>query len=554
MCWKRFAVLLVLPLPFLDPVAAGDHPAKEKPPAETGPAPLLEGLGTHHHPVTTRSKEAQRYFDQGLTLAYAFNHDEAIRSFREAAKLDPECAMAYWGVALAHGMNINAPMAEEAVPKAHEAIQKARALAPKASAKEQAYIAALAERYTAKPQKDRAPLDRAYADQMRLLAKAYPDDLDAATLFAEALMNTMPWDYWTPEGKPKPATEEVLAALESVLQRNPNHPGANHYYIHAVEASPHPERGLAAAHRLGGLVPGAGHLVHMPSHIYLRVGDYHAASRANQKAIAVDEAYLAKYKIGGLYAMIYYPHNIHFLWYSAGMEGRCRDSLEAARKLGRLLAKANHEEMIVMVGWMRSVPLHGLVRFGKWEEVLGQPEPSCDSVLEVAQWHFARGIALARTGRMPEAEKELEALKKIAEDKETDKLELKDIPGASIVRIASTVLSAELAGVKGDAEAQVRLLRDAVRKEDALPYMEPPFWYVPNRHALGAVLLRRGTFAEAEAVYRDDLRKWPNNGWSLFGLLQCLHLQGKDIEAAEVERRFQEAWKFADVTLTASRF
>ncbi len=546
---KRFLILLALPLPCLC-----GHDDKPKPDATSGPAPLLAGLGNHHHAVTTKSKEAQRYFDQGLILGYSFNHEEAVRSFREAARLDPECAMAYWGEALAYGMNINAPMAEEAAPKAYEAVQLALKHAPKATAKEQAYVQALSKRYTAQAEKDRTPLDKAYADAMRQLAKAYPDDLDAATLFAESLMNLVPWNYWTPEGKPKPETEEVLAALESVLQRNPNHPGANHYYIHTVEASPNPERGLAAAHRLGELVPGAGHMVHMPSHIYLRVGDYHAASRANERAILVDEAYLAKHKVGGLYAMMYYPHNIHFLWYSASMEGRCRDALEAARKLGNLLAKADGHEMIVMIGWMRSAPMHALLRFGKWEEVLAIPEPPCESVLETAQWHYARGMAFLRTGRREQAEKELAALRKIAEDKETDKLELKDVPGASIVRIAHAVLAAETAGAKGDIEALVRGLREAVQKEDALPYMEPPFWYAPLRQSLGAILLQRGTFADAEAVYRHDLKKWPHNGWSLFGLMQCLRLQGRSAEAAEVERRFQEAWKFADVVLTSSRF
>jgi tetratricopeptide (TPR) repeat protein len=292
----------------------------------------------------------------------------------------------------------------------------------------------------------------------------------------------------------------------------------------------------------------------MPSHIHLRLGDYRSASRCNERAIAVDEAYIGKHKIEGLYAMMYYPHNIHFLWFSAGMEGRCQDSIAAARKLYRLLEKADHHEMIVMIGWMRAVLPHGLVRFGKWDEVLAHPAPPCDSTLEIAMWHCARGVAFVRTGKQSEAEKELTALKTIAEDKELDKIELKDIPGASLVRLAHVCLTAEVAGSKGDAEGLVRGLKEAIGMEDRLPYMEPPFWYYPLRQTLGAALVQRGRHAEAEAVYRDDLKKRPHNGWSLFGLLQSLRAQGKNPEAAECEKRFQEAWKFADVTLTASRF
>src|SRR5437763_2611101 len=301
---------MLLPLLLLAPLAAAGRDHGD---AGEGKAPLFDNLGAHHHAVTTASKEAPRYFDQGLTLCFAFNHAEAIRSFQEAARLDANCAMAHWGIAFAYGANINMPMPDEAVPKAYAALQKAQELAPKATANEQAYIAALAKRYADKPTKDRAPLDKAFADAMREVVRQFPDDADAATLFAEAVMDTMPWNYWAEDGKPKPETAEALAALEGVLAKHPNHVGACHYYIHAVEASPHPERGLAAAHRLRDLVPGAGHLVHMPSHIYMRIGRYEEAVDANARAVAVDERYIAAAKPDGLYPMMYYPHNIDFL-------------------------------------------------------------------------------------------------------------------------------------------------------------------------------------------------------------------------------------------------
>ena len=541
-----FVALLVLPVALLGQ-GAGHRDAKDR------GAPLFDNLGKHHHPITTNSKMAQRYFDQGLILTYAFNHHEAIRSFREAARHDPTCAMAWWGVALAYGPNINAAMTDDVVPKAYEALQKALALAPKASAKEQAYIAALAKRYTDKPVKDRSMLDKAYAEAMGELAQRYPDDLDAATLYAEALMTVTPWDYWTPEGQPKSGTDAVLAALERVLKRDPDHPGANHYYIHAVEASPFPERGLPAAHRLGDVCPGAGHLVHMPSHIFLRVGQYHEASLCNERAIAADESYIAECKVQGFYPAVYYSHNVHFLWYTTSMEGRSADSIRAGRKSAAVLTEKD-VHAVPSLQWLKAVPIFALARFGHWDELLREPRPADGALYERAMWHYGRGLAFVRKRQLDDAARELEQLKQIDANPDAKALDMPNFPGAQLIRIAHALLAAEVEGLRGNRAAQVRGLEEAVRLQDALPYMEPPNWYYPVRQSLGAALLEAGQPAKAEAVYREDLRRHPRNGWSLFGLLQCLRAQGKTEEAAEVQKQFQDAWKYADVTLTASRF
>jgi tetratricopeptide (TPR) repeat protein len=545
MRWRLIAALVLLV-----PVATigGDHPEMGG-----GKAPLLDNLGRLHHPVSTTSKDAQRYFDQGLTLCFAFNHPEAIRSFQEAAKIDPTCAMAYWGVAFAYGANINMPMSDDAVPKAYDALQKAQKLAPQASENERAYIEALAKRYGDKPQKDRAPLDKAFADAMREVSRRFPDDLDAATLFAEALMDTMPWSYWTEEGKAKPETEEVLTTLESVLQRQPDHIGACHYYIHAVEASPHPEKGLVAAHRLRDLVPGAGHLVHMPSHIYLRLGQYHEASLCNERAIAVDEGYVQRYQVKSMYSAMYLTHNIQFLSYSTSMEGRRGDSLRAARKAAAGITKMDIEHM-PMTQWVKATPLVMLVRFGQWDDVLLEPQPDADWLFVSAMWHYARGMAFVRKRNLAEAEKAVAALDAIAQGKAIEKLELPDFPGPSVTSIASVVLSAEIAGLRGNQDARIGGLAGAVTLQDKLPYMEPPFWYFSLRQLHGAALVDARRFVDAEAVYREDLKRYPDNGWSLFGLLQCLRAQGRSEAASGVERRFRETWNHADFALTASSF
>lgn len=514
------------------------------------PAPHFKDLGNHHHVITTKSPLAQRYFNQGLTLAYGFNHGEAIRSFKEAARLDPDCAMAHWGVALALGPNINAPMSDEAVPQAWAALQEARRLAPKASEKEQAYIRALEKRYAEKPAANRGALDLAYADAMREVMRRYPDDLDAATLFAEALMDTMPWDYYSEERRPKPATLEITNVLESVMARAPQHPGANHFYIHAVEASPHPERALPSAYRLATIAPGAGHLVHMPSHIYLRVGRYRDASLANERAVAADESYIAQCHAQGAYPVGYYPHNLHFLWYTAAMEGRSAVSIDLARRI----AGMNADKELVEGERFRPILILTLARFGKWREVMGQPQPPAGLLYETAMWHYARGMAFIARRQFGEAARELAALELIAGSKEGQSLQSAGFPPAPLIQVGRHLLAGELAGAHGRQEEMVRQMNLAIQLEDKLPYMEPPYWHHPVRQSFGAALLKAGRHAEAEHVYREDLRRHPDNGWSLYGLLESLRAQGKMEEARAVAGRFREVWKHADVTLTDSTF
>jgi tetratricopeptide (TPR) repeat protein len=512
-------------------------------------APLFDDLGNHHRKVTTRSEQAQRYFDQGLTLLYAFNHAEAIRSFREAARLDPDCAMVWWGIALGYGPNINKPMAAEDNPKAWEAVQKAKELAPKASEQERAYIGAVSKRYAHNPPEDRSKLDWAYADAMRELARQYPDDLDAAVLFAESLMDLSPWDYWTKEARPKPETQEILAALERVMKANPDHPGANHYYVHAVEAV-EPRKALGAADRLLHFAPGAGHLVHMPAHIYLRLGMYHEAAVANELASRADQSYIAQCNAQGFYPATYYPHNMHFLWYTHAMVGRSAASVAAARDI------ASHGGQMKLSEAERLQPLLSavLVRFGRWDEVLAQPRPPEERRFETAMSHWARGLALAATGRTGEAESEFAALDAIAQDEKTKSLQTPILPGETLVRLARHDLAGHLALKKGRHAEAVKQLEAAVALEDGLPYMEPPFSYIPMRHGLGTALLAAGSARDAEAVYREDLKRNPNNGWSLFGLSQSLRAQGKAEAADEAYRAFEQAWVRADIKLTTTRY
>jgi tetratricopeptide (TPR) repeat protein len=512
-------------------------------------APLFDNLGDYHHPITTRSKKAQRYFDQGLILAYAFNHPEAIRSFEEAARLDPRCAVAWWGVALNYGPNINKPMDKNDVPKAWAALQKARGLSNYASEKERALIEALSKRYAQNPPDDRAPLDLAYAGAMREVHRRFPDDLDVATLFAESLMDTMPWDYYTKEGQPKPATAEVLAALEGVLAKKADHAGACHYYIHAVEAT-EPQKAMAAADTLLNLVPGAGHLVHMPAHIYLRMGLYREASVSNELASRADEGYIAQCNAQGFYPATYYPHNVHFLWYTNSMEGRSRQAIDAAREITK------HGGCMKLTEEDRMEPLLALVlvRFGKWDEVLAQPAPAKEKPFAVAMNHYARGLALAAKGKPDEAAREHAALRQIADSESAKALETIYLPGATLMRIGVHDLAGHLALKAGEQEKAVEELESAVKLEDGLPYMEPPFSYMPMRHGLGAAMLAAGKAAEAEKVYREDLRRNPGNGWSLLGLAQSLRAQGKEEMADEVTDRFNLAWLRADVKPASSRF
>ena len=514
----------------------------------TGPkAPLYENLGNYHFPVTTSSPEAQKYFDQGLTLSYAFNHAEAIRAFRQAAALDPACAMCDWGVAFALGPNINAPITEEAAKGAFQALEQARRKMGSASEKERAYIDALARRYGADPKAERAPLDRAYADAMRDVVKRFPDDLDAATLFAQSLMDTSPWNYWNVDGSPREFTPEVLATLERVLSRKPDHPGAIHFYIHAVEASPNPGRAEQYADTLPALVPGAGHLVHMPAHIYLRVGRYNEASVANQNAIKADAAYFAGDAVAGnmVYQVGYYPHNIHFFVTSASMEGRRADALKAADEVRARMPSdmLRDPSMSGMVQHMHLAPLFTKLRFRLWSDVLAEPAPPEDLPYMVAVWHAARGLAHAAEGRLEEAEKERAAVAALKDNASLKTLAVSGVNvAASVVAIAHELLAGELAAKRHRAREAARYLAAAVTLEDGLTYMEPPDWPIPVRQLQGAALLAIGRAKEAETAFRDDLKKFPRNGWSLSGLQASLERQGRTRDAAAIRAQFDRNW------------
>ena len=545
----RRLLAVLLSVAFALPAAAEhQHNAKT-----ADSVPLFDNLGTHHHKITTKVPLAQRYFDQGLRLVYAFNHEEAVRAFKEAARLDPNCAMAYWGVGLALGPNYNLPLDPERNRAAYAATQKAVKFAPKASAAERAYIAALTKRYSLAPDADRKALDQAYADAMREVAHTYPDDTDAATLFAESLMDLRPWALWTLDGQPQPGTLEIVATLEAVLKKDPMHPGANHYYIHAIEASPQPDRGLVAAERLHNLVPGAGHLVHMPSHIYMRTGRYADAADANTQAIKVDEAYIAAVKPAGVYPMMYYPHNIHFFWAAASMEGRSADAIRAAREVTNGVSPEMVKEMDA-IEYFVPTALFALARFGKWEEILHEPAPPAGQPYATGIWHYARGLALANTGRLDEAASEQQAVAAAAAAMPPERIIGDNTPPAALLHLAAEALAGESAARRGQTDDAVKHLQEAVRAQDALPYTEPPPWYYPVRQSLGAVLLTAGRPADAEAVYRDDLQRNPENGWSLYGLWQALRARQAEAEAAAVEERFRKAWARADVALTASRF
>jgi tetratricopeptide (TPR) repeat protein len=523
-------------------------------PAPTGElAPRLQNLGNHTFLVTTRSKQAQRFINQGVNLAYGFNHAEAGRAFREAARLDPSCAMAYWGQALVLGPNINAPMTPDDEPKAFEAAQKAVALKSKTTLRERAYIDAVAQRYSGKAD-DRATRDRAYADAMGALVKRFPNDLDAATMYAEALMDLRPWNYWMRDGRPYQGTSEIVSTLEKVLARNPNHPGAAHYYIHAVEATKTPEKAEAAADRLLKLMPGAGHMVHMPSHIYQRVGRYADAQASNEAAIKADEEYISQCRAQGLYPMAYYPHNVHFLWFAATAEGRSQVSIESARKVASKVSDEMIDQLPLLAGF-RVVPWYALTRFAKWDEMLAEPAPPDRFLYLKGTWHYAQGLAHLGKGQLEEAEKALAEVRRIAADATLNYTLFSPNTAAAIFASAPEVLAGELAARRKDFDSAIAHLERAVRLEDGLVYTEPSEWHYPPRHALAAVLLAAGRPKEAETIYWEDLRRNAENGWALFGLAQALRAQeGRGEEAAAIQARFDKAWARADVKLTASRF
>ena len=510
-------------------------------------APLLDGLGDYAFAADTDDPLAQRYVDQGLVLSFAFNHAEAVRAFREAQRLDPACATCAWGEALALGPHVNAPMnAEDAVP-AWAALGRARDGIDRLDDRARALVGALGRRYVADPPEDRSALDWAYADAMRDVAARFPGDATVQALFAEALMDTMPWDYWTADGTPKPETREVLDALERAMAAEPDHPLALHLWIHAVEKT-RPELGVEAAERLGPLVPSAGHLVHMPGHIWIRVGRYHDAVVANQRAVLADDDYLAQCHAQGLYPLGYVPHNHHFLWVAAMLGGERATALASADHMG---AHADHMAMPGMefVQHFAMSPLYARAAFGMWDEVLAAPAPPGGLVYPTAVWRFARGLAYARTGRPDEAVRELDALRPLAADSALGEQFGGLNTFADILGVAAPYLAGEVAAARGDADEAIRQLEEAARREDALTYDEPPPWVLPSRWALGRVLLDAGRAADAEAVYRADLAVYPENGRGLAGLAGALRAQGRTAEAAALGPRIEDAWQHADVDL-----
>jgi tetratricopeptide (TPR) repeat protein len=532
-----------------------DVPEEASKPAPSGAlAPRLQNVGKHVFAVTTHSEQARLFMNQGLNLTYGFNHAEAARAFAEAARLEPHNAMAYWGQALVLGPNINAPMAPEDEPKAHALIQKALAMKSHVSPREQDYIDALAVRYTGKAD-DRKAADQAYAGAMRLLHEKYPDDQDAATLYAEALMDLQPWDYWLRDGRAHGGTHEVVKALDGVLARNAQHPGALHLYIHLWEGSRTPEKAEAAADRLLPLAPAAGHLVHMPGHIYQRVGRYADVVKANQLAIVADEDYITQCRAQGLYPLGYYPHNIHFLWFGATMAGQSELAIASARKTANSIPVEVVKQMPILQSFLL-VEDYALVRFGKWDDILALPALRYESLFTRGIRHYARGMAFTRKKNFSAARKELAAVKTIAADPQliaTPASMSLNLPDA-VLRIAVESLAGELAAEQRNFTAAIAHLETAVRLQDALAYTEPDDWHYPARHSLAAVLMQAGRHAEAETVYWDDLSRHPKNGWALFGVAEALRAQGKIEAAKNVDADFRESWKHADIQLASSRF
>lgn len=516
-------------------------------------APVFSGLGDHHMPITA-SPEAQKFFDQGVKLTFGFNHAEAIRSFRQAARLDLNCAMCWWGVAFALGSNINVPMPDDAVIPAWLALQNAKALADRVSPREQAWIAALSERYAETRAGDRAKLNEAFAQAMGDLVRQYPDDLDARTFWAEAMMDTQPWDYWQADGQtPKGHGAQIVAALERVIAVSPDHPGALHLYIHAVEASTTPERAEAAADRLLQAMPNAGHVVHMPSHIYYRVGRYADAAAANELAAKVDEDYIATCKAQGFYPAGYYGHNIHFLWTSAEMEGRYQVALESARRLVKAVDAPRLATQIPLAELYNFTPTMTLLRFGKYAEVLAEPAPDKALILDRAMSFYARAIAHANIGNLAAARTERKALAALRQVS-LSRYEAAGLPAGQMFAVALASVDGEIARKSGDLPGAVTAFQRAAELERALPYTEPAYWHRPVAHLLGAALLEAGRPAEAEAVYRDSLTHYRRDGWALKGLAVALTKQGKTAEASSVTAAFEAAWRRADTPINGSRF
>ena len=535
-------------------LCALSHVADAQSAAPESGVPLYDNLGTHHQKISTTSPVAQQYFDQGLRLTYGFNHDEAVASFKKATELDDKCSMCFWGQALALGPNINMPMDLKQEPAAYELAQKALALskAVKTTVVERALINALAQRYAKQPGDNRSARDQAYAQAMRETAQRFPANTDVTTLFAESLMDLQPWDYWTADGQPKGAANEIVATLEATIKLDENHPGACHYYIHAVEASRAPQRALPCAQRLPDLMPGAGHLVHMPAHTFVRVGMYEEAITANEHAAHTDEKYIQDRKPQGMYPVMYYNHNLHFLYFANMTAGHSAAAIKTARQLTANIPAAALKE-VPPLEFFISAPFQALARFGKWDEILKEPAPLAGLNYTQGMWHFARGLAYSAKNEADKARAELAGLHKVTADQPADHMAGYN-SSKVLLGIAGDVLNADLEQRAGAFDAAIKLLQHASVIEDGLTYDEPPDWFQPVRQRLGATLLAADKAADAEKVYLDDLTRNPENGWSLYGLELSLKAQKKTKDVAAVEQRFKKAWSGADVTLNASRF
>ncbi len=541
----KYWISVLLTLALCGVAVAQNHPA----PGQAKPVALMAGLGDLHHPVSTSNAEAQQFFDQGLRLIYAFNHDEAARSFTHATELDPKLAIAYWGIAEAVGPNYNDPASDDRFKQAHEAIQKAVDFSAGASASEKAYINAMALRFPADLSADRRKAAEAYHDAMREVVKKYPDDLDAATLFAESGMNLHPWGLWHPDGTPEAGTEEIQATLESVIRRDPNHMGAIHYYIHTVEASPNPERALAGANKLASLAPAAGHIVHMPAHIYIRTGDYAAAVKTNEEAAAVDRAYIKASGAQGIYPMMYYSHNLHFIAMCSAMNGNYAEAKKNADMLAAHVGP-HVKDMPPLEGFM-TIPIAVEIRFHRWDDILKMPQPDPAMRTTTVFWHFGRGMALAATGKASEAEAEYKIVSDAEAATAPDVVFAMPVNNKAkdIMKIATDVLGAKIAMAKKDNAGGISMLTEAIAMQDSLKYGEPPDWFFPVRESLGAALLMNGDAAGAEKIFRTDLDRNPRNPRSLFGLREALKAQGKDYDAGFVGKQFEASWKGGTLSL-----
>ncbi|HMS32953.1 MAG TPA: hypothetical protein PKC91_02605 [Ignavibacteria bacterium] len=516
------------------------------------PAVIIPGLGSYHHEVSTKNKDAQRFFDQGLTLIYAFNHEEAIRSFKKAASLDPELAMAYWGIAFALGPNYNLPADNDQRKQAYSSMKKAIKLSKYASQIEKDYISALSKRYVKDVTKtEQAVLDLEFKQAMKSLHVKYPNDPDAATLYAESLMDLKPWQLWNKDGTPAEGTEEIVSVLESVLKNYPDHPGANHYYIHAVEASDDPGRGLASSNILETLIPAAGHLVHMPAHIYFRVGNYSGASDANLIAMQTDESYIKEHNPQGVYPVMYYNHNINFLSVSRMMEGKYGDAIKYADKIAENVRPALSEMQMLEAFYAN--PLMIYLSFGKWDKIINFPETDKSFKIYSALYHYSKGVAYAEKGNTADAKKELALFNEFKNSIPSEAI-IGLNPASLILNLSEEILKAKIAGAEGDRSKAIELLKSAVLIEDQVNYDEPPDWYPSVRLSLGSELFLNGEYAAAEKVFRDELKKYPHNGRGLFGLLESLKAQGKNDEAKVVSDEFNAAWKNADVLLNINDF